>query len=127
MTKSTNQRIEKCWNQAREKLDILSITFQSNAREIVKEVSTSTSSVRRFYLLTWLKLRGQMDRIRSHFIMAVRDNTADLYGLNRCATDEERLQVVQELLAGDQYVFPEAERKDGGVSEILSLEEPNER
>jgi hypothetical protein len=59
--------------------------------------------------------------------MAIRDNTAELFGLNLCATDEERLHTVKELLEGDKYVFPEAERKDGGVSNILSLEEPNER
>jgi hypothetical protein len=68
-----------------------------------------------------------MDRIRSHFIMAIRDNTAELYGLNQYATDEERLQAVQGLLVGDRYVFPEQDRKDNGVSEILSLEEPDER
>ena len=127
VTKNTNQRIEICWNEAREKKDILSITFESSAKVVVKEVCSSTLSNRRINLLNWLKMRAQMDRVRSHFIMAVRDNTAELYGLNRCATDEERLQVVRELLEGNKYLFPEAERKEGGVSGILSLEKQDER
>jgi hypothetical protein len=110
-----------------DELAIHSIPFEANAKEVVKEVCTSTPSTRRINLLNWLKMRAQMDRIRSHFIMAIRDSTAELYGLSRCATDEERLQVVQKLLEGDKYVFPEKEREDNGVGEILSLEEPDER
>ena len=71
-----------------------------------------------YYMLNWLKVRAQLDRIRSHFIAAVRDNTAELYGLNGCATDEERLEKALDLLEGNKYVLPEQERKEGGVSDV---------
>lgn len=60
-----------------------------------------------------LKVKAQADRIRSHFIAAARVNTADLYDLNRCAADEERLQKVKDLLEGDKYCSPEAENGVG--------------
>lgn len=71
-----------------------------------------------YYLLNWLKVRAQLDRIRSHFIAAVRDNTAELYGLNGCTTDEERFEKASDLLEGNKYVLPEQERKEGGVRDV---------
>lgn len=120
MTKNTNQRIEICWNEAREKIDILSITFQSRAKDILKDVCIPLPGIR--YWLNWPKVRAQLDRIKSHFILAVRSNIAELYGLNRCANDEERLEKVKDILEGDKYVFPEQERNEGGVSDTSSLD-----
>jgi hypothetical protein len=57
--------------------------------------------------------------VRSHFIAAARDNVAELYGLNGCQTDDERLGCVDDLLTGDKYLFPVDERF-GGVRESIT-------
>jgi hypothetical protein len=71
-----------------------------------------------YSLLNCHQVRAQLDRVKSHFIAAARDNVAELYGLNCCETDAERLSCVDALLADDKYLFPVAER-DGGVKTTL--------
>jgi len=45
----------------------------------------------------------------------VRDNIAELYDLHRVESATERLEFIDSLLADNKYLFPVAERVEGGV------------
>jgi hypothetical protein len=61
------------------------------------------------------QVRAQVDNIKSHFIQSVRDNIAELYDLHRFESAAERLEFIDSLLADNKYLFPVAERVEGGV------------
>ena len=61
------------------------------------------------------QVRAQVDKVKSHFIQSVRDNIAELYDLHRFESAAERLEFIDSLLADNKYLFPVAERVEGGV------------
>jgi len=48
-------------------------------------------------------------------MQSARDNIAELYDLHRFESAAERLEFIDSLLADNQYLFPVAERVEGGV------------
>jgi hypothetical protein len=63
----------------------------------------------------WYQVRAQVDKVKSHFIPSARDHIAELYDLHRFESDAERLEFIDSLLADNKYLFPVAERVEGGV------------
>jgi hypothetical protein len=63
----------------------------------------------------WYQVRAQVDKVKSHFIQSARDNIAELYDLHRFESTAERLEFIDSLLADNKYLFPIAERVEGGV------------
>jgi len=61
------------------------------------------------------QVRAQVDKVKSHFIQSARDNIAELYDLHRFESAAERLEFIDSLLADNKYLFPIAERVEGGV------------
>ena len=61
------------------------------------------------------QVRAQVDKVKSHFIQSVRNNIADHYDLHCFESAAERLEFIDSLLADNQYLFPIAERVEGGV------------
>ena len=61
------------------------------------------------------QVRAQVDKVKSHAIQSARDNIAELYDLQRFESAAERLEVIHSLLADNKYLFPVAERVEGGV------------
>ena len=61
------------------------------------------------------QVRAQVDKVKSHFIQSARDHIAELYDLHGFESDAERLQFIDSLLADNKYLFPVAERVEGGV------------
>ena len=61
------------------------------------------------------QVRAQVDKVKSHFIQSARDNIAELYDLHRFESTAERLEFIDSLLADNKYLFPIAERVEGGV------------
>jgi len=59
--------------------------------------------------------RAQVDKVQSHCIQSTRDDIADLYELHRLESTAERLEFIDSLLADNKYLFPIAERVEGGV------------
>jgi len=53
--------------------------------------------------------------VKSHFTQSARDNIAELYCLPRFASATERLEFIDSLLVDNKYLFPVAERVEGGV------------
>jgi len=58
---------------------------------------------------------AQVDKVKSHFIQSARDNIAELYDLHHFESAAEHLEFIDSLLADNMYLFPAAERVDGGV------------
>jgi hypothetical protein len=63
----------------------------------------------------WYQIRAQVDKVKSHFIQSARDNIAELYDLHCFESTAERLEFIDSLLAENKYLFPIAERVEGGV------------
>jgi len=63
----------------------------------------------------WYQVRAQVNQVKSHFIQSGRDNMAELCHLHRFESTAERLEFIDSLLADNMYVFPVAERVEGGV------------
>jgi hypothetical protein len=61
------------------------------------------------------QVRAVVDKVKSHFIQLARDNIAELYDLNRFKSDAEHLEFIVSLLSDNKYLFPIAERVEGGV------------
>jgi len=61
------------------------------------------------------QVRTQVDNFKSHFIQSARDNIAELYDLHRFESNAEHLEFIDSLLADDEYLFPLADRVEGGV------------
>jgi len=53
--------------------------------------------------------------VKSHFIQSGRDNITELYDLHRFESAAERLQFIDSIQADIMYLFPVAERVEGGV------------
>jgi len=63
----------------------------------------------------WYQVRAQVDKVKSHFIHSARDNIAELYNLLCFESATEHLEFIDYLLADNKYLFPVAERVEGGV------------
>jgi len=75
----------------------------------------------------WYQVRAEVDTVKSHFILSARDNIAELYdihrfesnaehyNLHRSESDAEPFEFIDSLLADNEYLFPAAERAEGGV------------
>jgi hypothetical protein len=61
------------------------------------------------------QVQAQADMVKSHFIQSVTDNIAELYDLHRFESAAELLEFIDSLLADTKYLFPIAERVEGGV------------
>jgi len=60
------------------------------------------------------KVHAQVDMVKFHFIQLPKDNRAELCALPCFESDAERLQFVDSVLADNKYLFPVAEREEGG-------------
>ena len=63
----------------------------------------------------WYQVRAHVDMVKSQFIQSARDNIAELYDLHHFESNAERLEFIDSLLADNKYLFPLAERAEGGV------------
>jgi hypothetical protein len=63
----------------------------------------------------WYQVRPHVHKVKSHFIQSTRDNIAELYDLHCFESTAERLEFIDYLLADNKYLFPIAERVEGGV------------
>jgi len=61
------------------------------------------------------QVRAQVDKVKSHFIQSARDNIAELYDHHRFGSNTECLEFIDSFLAENNYLFPVAERVEGGV------------
>jgi len=61
------------------------------------------------------KVQLQVNMVKSHFVQSARDNIAELYDFHHFESAAERLQLIDSLLANNKYLFPVAERLEGGV------------
>jgi hypothetical protein len=59
--------------------------------------------------------RAQVDKVTSYFIQSPRDNRAELDDLHWFESAAERLEFIDSLRADNKYLFPIAERVEGGV------------
>jgi len=69
----------------------------------------------RYYTLKQYQVRAQVDKVKSHSIQSARENIAELYNLHRFESAAERLEFIDSLLVDNKYLFPIAERVEGGV------------
>jgi len=60
-------------------------------------------------------VRAQVDKVKSHFIQSATDYIAELYDLHRFESATDHLEFIDSLLADNKYLFPVAERVEGGV------------
>jgi len=60
-------------------------------------------------------VHAQVDKIKSHFIQSARENIAGRYELHRFESAAEHVEFIDSLLAGKMYLFPVADRVEGGV------------
>jgi len=63
----------------------------------------------------WYQVQAQVDKVKSHFNQSGRDHIAGLYNLHHFKSDAERLDSIDALLEENKYLFPVAERVEGGV------------
>jgi len=61
------------------------------------------------------QVRAQVDQVQSRFIQSARDNIAEIYDLHRFESATEHLEFIDSLVADNKYLFPVAERVEGGV------------
>jgi len=61
------------------------------------------------------QVRAHVDQIEFHFFQSARDNIAEHYDLHRFESAAERLEFIDSPLADNKYLFPVAERVEGGV------------
>jgi len=61
------------------------------------------------------QVHAQVDKVKSHSIQSARDNFAELYDLHRFESAAVRLEFIDSLLADNKYLFPVADRVEGGV------------
>jgi len=61
------------------------------------------------------QVRAQVDKVTSHIIQSARDNIAELYDLHRFESDAAPWEFIDSLMADNKYLFPAAERVEGGV------------
>jgi hypothetical protein len=63
----------------------------------------------------WYEVRTQVDKVKLHYIQLARDNIVELYDLHRIESAAERLEFIDSILADSMYLFPIAERVEGGA------------
>jgi len=63
----------------------------------------------------WYQVRAQVDKVKSHLIQSPRDNIAELDDLHCFESAAEHFEFIDSLLADNMYLFPVAERVEGGV------------
>jgi len=63
----------------------------------------------------WYQIRAHVDKVKSHFIQSARDDIAELYDLRHFESTAECLEFIDSLLVDNKYLFPVAERVEGGV------------
>ena len=68
-----------------------------------------------YYTPNWYQVPAQVDKDISHFTQSAGDNIAEHYGLHHFESDAEHLEFIDPLLADNKYLFPVAERVQGGV------------
>jgi hypothetical protein len=61
------------------------------------------------------QIRAQVDMVKSHFIESAMNNIAEIYDLHRSESAAERLGFIDSVLADNKYLFPAAQRVEGGV------------
>jgi len=61
------------------------------------------------------QVHAQVDNVESHFIQLARDTIAERYDLHRFKSNAEHLEFIDSHLADNKYLFPVAERVEGGV------------
>ena len=61
------------------------------------------------------QVRAQPDKAKFNFIQSARDSVAERYDLRCIESDAERLEFIDSLVADNKYLFPVAERVEGGV------------
>jgi len=61
------------------------------------------------------QVRAQVDKVKSHFIQSASDNIVELYDFHWFESAAEHLEFIDYLLADNKYLFPIAERVEGGV------------
>jgi len=61
------------------------------------------------------QVRAPVEKVTSHFIQSARDNIAELYDLHSIESNAEHLEFIDSLVADNKYLFPLAERVEGGV------------
>jgi len=61
------------------------------------------------------EVQAHVDKVKSHFIQSAMENIAELYDLHQFESAAERLEFIDSLLADNKYLFPIAERVEGGV------------
>jgi hypothetical protein len=64
------------------------------------------------------QVHAQVDTVKSHFIQSASDNIAELYDLHRIESATARLEIIDSLVADNKYLFPVAERVEGGVGSL---------
>jgi hypothetical protein len=63
----------------------------------------------------WYEVRVQVDKVKFQYIQSARDNIVELYDLHRFESAAERLEFIDSILADSKYLFPIAQRVDGGA------------
>jgi hypothetical protein len=61
------------------------------------------------------QVRAQVNSVESYIIQSARDHRAELYNLHCFESEAECLEFIDSLLADNKYLFPVAERVEGGV------------
>jgi hypothetical protein len=61
------------------------------------------------------QVRAQANKVKSHFIQSASANIADCYHLHCFESATEYLKFIDSLLSDIYYLFPVAERVEGGV------------
>jgi len=61
------------------------------------------------------QVRAHVDMVKSQFIQSARDNIAEHYDLHQFESAAEHLEIIDSLLADNQYLFPITELVEGGV------------
>jgi hypothetical protein len=61
------------------------------------------------------QVRAPVDMVKSHFIQSAMDNIAEIYDLHRSESAAECLGFIDSVLADNKYLFPVAQRVEGGV------------
>jgi len=61
------------------------------------------------------QVRAQVDKVKSHCTQSAKDEIAALQDLRRFESAAERLEFIDSLLSDNKYLFPIAERVEGGV------------
>lgn len=63
----------------------------------------------------WDQIPAQVDIVKLHFTQSARDNIAALDDLNDFQSTAANLKSIDSLLDDSKYLFPVADRVDGGV------------